>query len=96
VAGMMALLGSGFILLTSLALMVAFVLRTPRAVRNQERQAIEAELATINDALGAFGRGSPIAIIKKPNGALVSVTRADFSSLVAQKRRLIAKLRQHK
>lgn len=93
---MMTLLGSGLILLASMALMVAFVLRTPRAVRNQERQSIEAELATINDALGAFGRGSPIAIIKKPNGALVSVTRADFSTLVEHKRRLLAQLRHHK
>ena len=93
---MMALLGSGFLLLTSMGLLVAFVLRTPRAVRNQERQAIEAELAAINDALSSFGRGSPIAFLRKPNGALVSVTRADFSSLVAQKRRLIAQLRQHK
>lgn len=93
---MMTLLGSGFILLTSLTLLAVFVLRTPRSIRNQERQAIEAELAAINDALSAFGRGSPVAFLRKPNGALVSVTRADFSSLVAQKRRLIAQLRQHK
>lgn len=92
----MTLLGSGFILLTSLTLLAVFVLRTPRSIRNQERQAIEAELAAINDALSAFGRGSPVAFLRKPNGALVSVTRADFSSLVAQKRRLIAQLRQHK
>lgn len=93
---MMTLLGSGFILLTSLTLLAVFVLRTPRSIRAQERQAIEAELAAINDALSAFGRGSPVAFLRKPNGALVSVTRADFSSLVAQKRRLIAQLRQHK
>ena len=93
---MMTLLGSGVILLLSLALMVAFVLRTPRAVRKQERQHIETELAAVNDALSAFGRGSPVAFLRKPNGALATVTRADFSSLVAQKRRLIAQLRQHK
>jgi hypothetical protein len=93
---MMTLMGSGFLLLTSLALLVAFVLRTPRAVRNQERQQIEAELASVNEALGAFGRGSPIAFLRKPNGVLASYTRADFSTLVEHKRRLLAQLRQHK
>lgn len=93
---MNVLLGSGLILLAAGALISLFVLRTPRSIRNQQRQAIEAELAAVNDALSSFGRGSPVAFLRKPNGALATVTRADFSSLVAQKRRLIAQLRQHK
>lgn len=90
----LTLLGSAAILLVSLALVAGFVLRTPKSIRNRERQLLETELAEINDALSAFGRGSPVAFLKKSNGALVSVTRADFSSLVARKRRLLAELRQ--
>ena len=93
---LMTLLGSAAIVLVSLALMVGLVLRTPRSIRNQERESLEAELAEVNNALSAFGRGSPIAILKKPDGVLASYTRADFSTLVEHKRRLLAQLRQHK
>jgi hypothetical protein len=93
---MNVLLASGLILLAAGALISLFVLRTPRAIRKQEREYIEAEIAAVNDALSAFGRGSPVAFLRKPNGFIESYTRADFSSLVAQKRRLLAQLRHHK
>ena len=86
---MNVLLGSGLILLAAGALIMLFVVRTPRSIRNRERELIEAELAEVNNALSAFGRGSPIAIIKKPDGVLASYTRADFGTLVEHKRRLL-------
>lgn len=94
--GIMTLLGSVAILLLALALIVVFVLRTPRSIRNRERESLEAELAAVNDALGAFGRGAPIAFLRKQNGFLEAYNRADFSTLVEHKRRLLAQLRHHK